>query len=174
MNFIATRLFLLAFKEKCSKNTTFSISRQSDLYPATKWILPLFSKSNQPCRKAYLTTDIGYTGKGPNSDKKRPKANWCPFLSFFSLPSAVLGGEAKVGIPLFFRVNVLFLSNKFSWDDVTELCLDLGMVRPVFPPCKLPEVRLRLLLEDELLISPACSILWEENAEISKFLKSRK
>lgn len=28
--------------------------------------------------------------------------------------SAVLGGEAKVGIPLFFRVNVLFLSNKFS------------------------------------------------------------
>ena len=45
------------------------------------------------------------------------------------------------------------------------------MVKPVFPPCKLPEVRLRLLLEDELLISPACSILWEENIEISKFLE---
>ena len=73
------------------------------------------------------------------------------------LPSAVLGGDVKSGMPLFFRVKVEVLrSNKFSCEEVTELCLDLGRIlNPVLTTLEL-ELIFKLLLELELDISPAC------------------
>ena len=63
-----------------------------------------------------------------------------------SLPSAVFGGDVNSGMPLFFRVSVEVLrSSKFSCEDVTELCLDRGIVKPVFT-LEL-ELIFRLLLE---------------------------
>ena len=89
------------------------------------------------------------------------------------LPSAVLGGDVNIGIPLFFLVKVEFLllewstlSNKFSCDEVTEDCLDLGMVNMVLG--LVPELMFKLLLELELDISPAWSILrWTPSREFN-------
>ena len=60
-------------------------------------------------------------------------------------------------MPLFFRVKVEVLrSNKFSCEEVTELCLDLGRIlNPVLTTLEL-ELIFKLLLELELDISPAC------------------
>ena len=71
------------------------------------------------------------------------------------LPSAVFGGDVNSGMPLFFLVKVEVLrSNKFSCDDVTELCLDRG--RKLNPVLTLElELIFKLLLELELDISPA-------------------
>ena len=71
------------------------------------------------------------------------------------LPSAVFGGDVNSGMPLFFLVKVEVLrSNKFSCDDVTELCLDRG--RKLNPVLTLElELMFKLLLELELDISPA-------------------
>ncbi len=72
------------------------------------------------------------------------------------LPSSVLGGEVNIGMPLFFLTNEGLLpgprSSKFSWEEVTEDCLDLGIVKVVLPD---PEVMFKLLLELEFDISPA-------------------
>lgn len=76
------------------------------------------------------------------------------FTKLVDITSAVFGGDVNIGIPLFFLVKVEFLllelstlSNKFSCDDVTEDCLDLGMVNMVLG--LVPELMFKLLLELE-------------------------